>query len=307
MSVSVIIRAYNAEKYIEEAILSVINQTYEGIIEIIVCFDEGSKTRQALEIVEQLKAKYQSEKRAFKIISHSHVSPFRALLYGLNEAKGDYIAFLDYDNVYDKNFIQNLVISINKGKADVAFGTAVFTDAKLNPINILNPPTKVKLKDLLILNFMDISSLMISREAVKTIVNRLNSLSHRYFDWIFEDYLMALISVKEALNIIHVDDAKYFYRIHESNVSASVKIDDITYIMNKDREMKTFIAFYYIYRSKLNLSERISIFAAILKTFIAMLVRGLRVSLLMLILSCKITLLNIIRVKFKKKEIVKNV
>ncbi|MEM2261451.1 MAG: glycosyltransferase [Candidatus Bathyarchaeia archaeon] len=307
MSVSVIIRAYNAEKYIEEAILSVINQTYEGVIEIIVCFDEGSKTRQALEIVEQLKAKYQSKKRIFKIISHSHMSPFRALLFGLNVAEGDYIAFLDYDNVYDKNFIQNLVTSIKKGKADIAFGTTVFTDANLNPINILNPPTKVKLKDLLILNFIDMSSLMISREAIKTIVDRLNSLSHRYFDWIFEDYLIALISVKEALNIIHVNDAKYFYRIHEFNISASAKIDDITYIMNKDRELKTFIAFHHIYRGKLDLSERINIFTAILKTFIVILLRGLRLSLLMLILSCNITFLNIIRVKFKKKEIIKNV
>lgn len=306
MSVSVIIRAYNAEKYIEEAILSVVNQKYEDVIEIVVCFDEGSNTKRALEIAEELKAKYQSEKRIFKIILHPPMSPFRALLYGLNLARGNYVAFLDYDNVYDKNFVQNLVNKIMTEKVDVVFGTTLFADTGLNPISISNPPTKVKLNDLLIINFIDMSSLMFSQEAIKIIVDKLNLLNHRYFDWIFEDYLIALISVKEALSIMHVKDAKYFYRIHESNISSPAKISNITYIMNKERELKTFIAFYHIYKSELNLSEKTTLLAAILKTYIAILIRGLRISLLMLILSCNTTLLNIVRLIFKKKRMIKN-
>jgi cellulose synthase/poly-beta-1,6-N-acetylglucosamine synthase-like glycosyltransferase len=44
-SVSVIVRAYNAEKYIRKALNSILSNTYEGLIEIIVCYDQGSKDR----------------------------------------------------------------------------------------------------------------------------------------------------------------------------------------------------------------------------------------------------------------------
>jgi glycosyltransferase involved in cell wall biosynthesis len=43
--ISVIIRAYDAEATIREAIESVINQTYEGPIEIVICYDKGSSDR----------------------------------------------------------------------------------------------------------------------------------------------------------------------------------------------------------------------------------------------------------------------
>lgn len=88
--VSVIIPTYNREKYISEAIDSVLNQTYKDY-EIIVV-DDGStdKTKEVL-------TKYNDKIRYF-YQENQGVSVARNK--GIKESKGDYIAFLDADDMW---------------------------------------------------------------------------------------------------------------------------------------------------------------------------------------------------------------
>lgn len=90
--VSVIIPAYNAEKYIKEAIESVLNQTYKNIELIVV--DDGS-TDNTAEIVK----KYLNDPRV-KYIYQENKGLAGARNTGIKKAKGDYIAFLDADDFY---------------------------------------------------------------------------------------------------------------------------------------------------------------------------------------------------------------
>jgi len=43
LKISVAIPAYNAEKYIKDAVTSIINQDYSGDIEIVITYDEGQQ------------------------------------------------------------------------------------------------------------------------------------------------------------------------------------------------------------------------------------------------------------------------
>jgi glycosyltransferase involved in cell wall biosynthesis len=88
--VSILIPAYNAEKYIAEAIDSVLSQDYQN--KEIIVINDGS-TDCTLKILEQYKG-------VIKVISKKNEGVAAARNTGLAAANGDYIAWLDADDYY---------------------------------------------------------------------------------------------------------------------------------------------------------------------------------------------------------------
>jgi glycosyltransferase involved in cell wall biosynthesis len=105
--VSIIIPAYNAEKYIEETLQSAINQTYKHI-EIVVV-DDGS-TDSTLKIAKKFEGSF------VKIISVQNGGAAKARNIGFRNSKGDYIQFLDADDLMkeDKIEVQMKVLLSNQ-------------------------------------------------------------------------------------------------------------------------------------------------------------------------------------------------
>ncbi len=95
--VSVIITAYNEEKYIERAIISALNQSYENVEVIVI--DDGSNDK-TLEISN----KYLSQLKVFHNDSPQGLMEARNI--GVRNARGEYIAFLDGDDTYHHNKIE---------------------------------------------------------------------------------------------------------------------------------------------------------------------------------------------------------
>lgn len=98
--VSIIIPVYNAEKYIEETINSAINQTWANKEIIIV--DDGS-TDNSLRIARNF------ECDSVKVLSQQNKGASAARNTGLKEAKGEYIQFLDADDLLSKNKIESQI------------------------------------------------------------------------------------------------------------------------------------------------------------------------------------------------------
>ena len=95
--VSVIIPLYNAEKYIAETIQNVLSQSYINIEILII--DDGS-TDNSLSVAK----KYENKK--IKIFSQENKGASAARNYGLREANGDFIQFLDADDLISNNKIE---------------------------------------------------------------------------------------------------------------------------------------------------------------------------------------------------------
>lgn len=147
---SVVIRAFNAEKFIRDTLHSVYKQSYDGHIEIVMCFDKGSKTRKAIEIADDVDKQFKSETRILKVIEHDHMSPFRALLkYAYPNVSGDYIFVIDSDDIISSNYIEILLNVIRGNNNIVAFGKVVFVDEFMNEIGESPPPDKITLSELL--------------------------------------------------------------------------------------------------------------------------------------------------------------
>lgn len=93
VKVSVIMPVYNSQKNLQESIESVMNQSLKDIE--VICVDDGS-TDNSLEILNNLSKKYSK----LKIYHQDHDGSGMARNYGINVAKGEYIAFLDSDDIY---------------------------------------------------------------------------------------------------------------------------------------------------------------------------------------------------------------
>ena len=96
--VSIIIPSYNNEKYIADAISSALNQTYPNIEVIVVDDNSRDKTQK---IVGSF-----TEDNLYYIKNQSNLGVSIAKNVGIQKCTGDYIAFLDSDDMYEKNKIE---------------------------------------------------------------------------------------------------------------------------------------------------------------------------------------------------------
>ncbi|MBZ4664696.1 MAG: glycosyl transferase family 2 [Caloramator sp.] len=103
--VSVIIPMYNVEKYISDTLESVLNQTYKNLEIIII--DDGS-TDKSVDIVTSFKDKFNNIQYIYQ--KNSGVSSARNK--GIYNAKGEYIAFLDSDDLWEKTKIEKQMYRI---------------------------------------------------------------------------------------------------------------------------------------------------------------------------------------------------
>lgn len=113
--VSIIIPVYNAEKYLEKCLNSVIKQTLKDIE--IICINDGS-TDGSLNILQ----KYSEKDKRFIIIDQKNSGQSVARNKGLSVAKGEFIGFVDSDDWIDEDFYEKLYDAAIEYKADIAAG-----------------------------------------------------------------------------------------------------------------------------------------------------------------------------------------
>jgi Glycosyltransferases, probably involved in cell wall biogenesis len=251
--ITVAIVAYNAEKYIRKAITSVVNQDYPGDIEILVLYDEGS-TDKTLQVINEIQKESLPSRRSLVVFQHGHTSLFRARMYSLKNFTGDYVHLFDYDNMMPSDRISKVVNHISKTGAGFLFSNARIIDSNDQDVGRF----LVDVKDLNLLklirgNFVDVNTIVISRSCAEKLWERLNQLQHKYFDWVFEDWLLALLAFKHC-NVHYMDDTYILYRIHTDNLTASSNL--YTVLFNHERALKTLLAFYFLEYENLNSVER---------------------------------------------------
>jgi len=115
--VSVIIPVYNVEKYLEECIDSVINQTEKNIE--IICVNDGS-TDGSLSILE----KYYEQDNRVTIISQRNAGLSAARNVGIKYARGQYIQFLDSDDLLELTALDELCDYADENHLDILFFNA---------------------------------------------------------------------------------------------------------------------------------------------------------------------------------------
>jgi len=110
--ISIIIPAYNAEKYIENCLESCLNQSYKNIEVIVV--NDGSTDKTAI-IVEN----YSSNDSRIKIVSTENGGVSRARNIGIDASNGDYLTFVDADDRLLPNALEIMLKVLHENSADI--------------------------------------------------------------------------------------------------------------------------------------------------------------------------------------------
>lgn len=209
--ISVIIPVYNAEKYLGRCLDSIISQSYSNLE--IILIDDCSKDN-SLKICEE----YAKKDRRIKIIKNEkNLGQAGARNKGIKQSKGDYITFVDNDDVIDLRMYETLLNDIVKNNVKIA-GCAtslVFEDgASINNYN--NKKSGIIKSDVLIRKI-----LMHSNDAWGTVWNKLFSKELKKY-LVFpigkelEDYYV-LINMYEEIPEAYFDKAPMYYWYQRNN------------------------------------------------------------------------------------------
>lgn len=117
--ISIIIPVYQVEQYIEDCLKSVVSQSYKGTFECILIDDCG--TDSSIEIAKHFINQYKGPV-LFRILHHDkNQGQSAARNTGINAASGDYLLFLDSDDLLTPDCLETLV-ALTEGHIDVVCG-----------------------------------------------------------------------------------------------------------------------------------------------------------------------------------------
>lgn len=132
--VSGIIIFLNAQKFIEEAIQSVFAQTYDNWELLLV--DDGS-TDQSTQIAQHYVEKYPEKVRYLEHENHQNLGMSAARNLGVANAQGEYIAFLDADDIWLPHKLQQQVAILESmPQAAMLYGRTLFWHSWSKPEDI---------------------------------------------------------------------------------------------------------------------------------------------------------------------------
>ena len=206
--ISVIVPVYNVERYLEECLNSIQQQSYTDIEVILV--NDGS-TDHSKTICER----YCEEDSRFYFLNQTNQGQSVARNVGVAASKGEFIAFVDSDDIIQKNYLEKLIQYMTE------------------EVDIVESNFTVSKKDFLVENSKETTILFEgnSNEAVKIFpnhilsVNPVTKLYRREIveslpypeGLIFEDIYCGIGMLKYIRKIIKIDYVGYYYRQHQAS------------------------------------------------------------------------------------------
>ena len=236
--VSIIINCYNGEKYLDECIKSVLNQSYKKWE--IIFFDNNSKDKSSL-----LLKKYKDKRiRYFK--TNKNFRLYKARNLAIKKCKGELVSFLDVDDWWSSNkLIKQVKVFSNNQTLDILYSNLYLYDEKKKnkKIYISKKLYNGKITQDLIDSFkMPILTTVIKRKVFEKI-----KFDNRYTIIGDFDLFVRLSLIK---NIRAIQEPLAYYRIHDFNLS-KIKLNlEISELENWAKEMTKKNNFRFINFSK---------------------------------------------------------
>lgn len=214
--ISVIVPVYNSEEFVSECIESILNQTYPNIELILV--DDGSKDNSG-RICDQ----YANQHDNITAIHKQNGGAGAARNVGIEQAKGEFIIFVDSDDFIDNNMIESLYTLHLQTGSDVVgsqLSVATLSGKFIKTVDRMNQQTKTisstqGVKELL-LKEIDWSpcTKLISMKAI----GNLRFLEGR----INEDIVFLYFLYQQCNSICYTKASYYYYRQNPKSVTRTL-------------------------------------------------------------------------------------
>ena len=211
--VSVIIPVYNSSEHITECIESIIKQTYTNLEIIII--NDGS-TDNSLDICQR----FESKDNRVKLYNNANHGVSYTRNFGVEHSTGDYIVFVDSDDVIDKDYIKILLDTIINSKSDCSI-CGIYKGSQYTPGS--NHENYSILDDEKISGLFEIYggflwNKMYKREIILKHNIKLNEDVH-----ISEDLLFNFDYFTKCKTVAYNDSKLYFYRIYSQSSYNNLK------------------------------------------------------------------------------------
>ncbi|WP_440897998.1 glycosyltransferase family 2 protein [Amphibacillus sp. Q70] len=215
--VSIVMPAYNCEKYIVEAINSVLAQTYQNW-ELLV-LDDGSKDN-TLQIINEFGEK-DSRVRPLQNEKNMGVSATRNK--GIDLATGDWIAFLDSDDLWEPSKLEKQLEISGRYLAEFLFTGSSYINEEGEPFKgIFEVPERVTYKKLRKHNVISCSSVLVKKKYFENIKMEKDDMH--------EDYAVWLRILKLGVTAYGLNEPLLVYRISKNSKSGNkLKTVKMTY------------------------------------------------------------------------------
>lgn len=218
-SIDILMATYNGEKYIEEQIQSILNQTYS---EFNLIISDDCSEDNTVSLVRGLAA---SDKRIKLIENLTNVGYIRNFEKLLLASKADYIMFADQDDVWLEDKVEKSFAFLKETKSDLIYTDLKVVDEKLNVLfDSFNREMKIFPKrvktynDLFHRNYATGNTILFSANMKKHILPFVELKTYEYIhDW----YI--LIECMYHGKVSYLDEALILYRQHGNNQIGATK------------------------------------------------------------------------------------
>lgn len=203
---------YNCEKYLRKSLDSILNQTFKDIE--LICVNDGSKDN-SLEILKE----YSNKDSRIVVIDQENQGAALARENAMKKAKGEYIAFVDSDDIIDENAYEIAYDSIQKHDADILcfgwrnfsdqYGKVIRNDCKFDELKIYDDWYKAKTHR---------GSIYLWNKLYRRSLIEDNDVVFSPDVKIAEDEGFNLCAYSKAKKIVHIPHTFYNYRVNPNSL-----------------------------------------------------------------------------------------
>lgn len=213
--ISVVIPMYNAEKYVEKCLNSLLEQTYKDLEIIIV--NDGSKDNS-----QTICERFAEQDKRITLINTENRGAGSARNTGIEVAKGEYISFIDSDDYVCPDYYERLLHMLERAGADIAIGKyqRISEHDEMKFINSGEVKECTNLEELLVLYGEDedryINAVLVTNKLFK---RELFEGNVRFpIGRLIDDEFIIYKLIYKSKKIVYTDDVMYAYVQSDSSV-----------------------------------------------------------------------------------------
>lgn len=213
--ISVIVPVYNTERYLAACLDSILSQSYRHLEVIVI--NDGST-----DFSPQIAQSYSEKDDRIIVYNHSNEGLAEARNRGLEVSTGNYITFVDSDDLLLPNALEVLLDAMVSNDADIVQGLSIRGEV------LTKPPVRINIKSNIYTPKEAITEILYQRDFVPSACGNLYKKS--LFDKIkfekgilYEDLDIFYKLLSYCQKIVKVDFPVYFYRNTEGSILNSWK------------------------------------------------------------------------------------
>lgn len=232
---SVLVPIYNVEKYLDECLASLVNQTLKDIE--IICINDGS-TDGSTKIIQRYAKKYPN----FTVINKQNSGYGDSMNQGLKKATGEYIGIVESDDFIEPNAFEELYELAKKNSADIVKANYFYHSETGDKIHEVAKNQKLNTP----LSIADAPSILLEEPGIWSAIYRRDFLNANKICFrttpgaSYQDTGFHFKSFCAAKRIVYTKKAYLHYRT--DNANSSVKsLEKVNYVVEEYADIEKYI------------------------------------------------------------------